>query len=117
MTTNLGPHGLTTILFAYASCFANNGQAFGGLSANTIFYNVTTAVAMMAGRFGLAIPALAFAGLFARQKNTPVSVGTLPTDSLSFAILLTVCLIIMTALSYLPALALGPVLERLALGT
>lgn len=117
LTTNLGPHGLTTILFAYASCFANNGQAFGGLSANTIFYNVTTAVAMMAGRFGLAIPALAFAGLFARQKNTSVSVGTLPTDSLSFAILLTVCLIIMTALSYLPALALGPVLERLALGT
>ena len=73
---------------------------------------------MMAGRFGLAIPALAFAGLFARQKNTPVSAGTLPTDLLSFGILLTVCLITMTALSYLPALALGPVLERLAsLGT
>ena len=117
LTTNGGPHGLTTILFAYASCFANNGQAFGGLSANTVFYNVTTAFAMMAGRFGLAVPALALAGVFARQKNTPVSVGTLSTDSLSFGVLLTVCLIIMTALSYLPALVLGPVLQRLLFGT
>lgn len=117
LTTNHGPHGLTAILFSYVSCFANNGQAFGSLNANTAFYNVTTAMAMMAGRFGLAIPALAFAGLFARQKNTPVSVGTLPTDSLSFGVLLTACLIIMTALSYLPALALGPVLERLMFGT
>ena len=117
LTTNGGPHGLTTILFAYASCFANDGQAFGGLSANTVFYNVTTAFAMMAGRFGLAVPALALAGVFARQKNTPVSVGTLSTDSLSFGVLLTVCLIIMTALSYLPALVLGPVLQRLLFGT
>ena len=116
LTTNYGPHGLTTILFAFTSSFANNGQAFGGLNANTVFYNLTTAIAMLAGRFGLAVPALAFAGLFAGQKNTPVSVGTLPTDSLSFGILLTACLIVMTALSYLPVLALGPVLERLLLG-
>jgi K+-transporting ATPase ATPase A chain len=116
LTTNYGAHGLTTILFAYISSFANNGQAFGGLSANTVFYNLTTAIAMLAGRFGLAVPALAFAALFAGQKNKPVSVGTLPTDSLSFGILLTACLIVMTALSYLPALALGPVLERLLLG-
>jgi K+-transporting ATPase ATPase A chain len=116
LTTNYGPHGLTTILFAYISSFAKNGQAFGGLNANTVSYNLTTAIAMLAGRFGLAVPALAFAGLFAGQKNTPVSVGTLPTDSLSFGILLTACLIVMTALSYLPALALGPVLERLLLG-
>jgi len=117
LTTNTGPHGFTEILFAYASCFANNGQTFAGLSSNTVFYNLTTAMAMMAGRFGLAIPALAFAGLFARQKITPTSSGTLPTDSLSFGILLTASLITVTALSYLPALALGPVLERLVFGT
>ena len=117
LTTNTGPHGFTEILFGYASCFANNGQTFAGLSANTVFYNLTTAMAMMAGRFGLAIPALLLAGLFARQKITPSSSGTLPTDSLSFGILLTASLITVTALSYLPALALGPVLERLVFGT
>jgi K+-transporting ATPase ATPase A chain len=63
LTTNTGPHGLTEILFGLASSFANNGQAFAGLNANTLFYNITTAVAMMAGRFGLAIPALMFAGM------------------------------------------------------
>ena len=117
LTINTGPHGFTEILFAYASCFGNNGQTFAGLSSNTVFYNLTTAVAMIVGRFGLAIPALAFAGLFARQKITPTSSGTLPTDSLSFGILLTASLVTVTALSYLPALALGPVLERLVYGT
>jgi K+-transporting ATPase ATPase A chain len=113
LTVNTGPHGLTTILFAYTSSFANNGQAFASLNANTPFYNVTTALAMIAGRFALAIPALALAALFARQKNTPASVGTLSTTSISFGILLTACLIVLTALSYLPALVLGPILERL----
>jgi K+-transporting ATPase ATPase A chain len=117
LTTNSGPHGLTTILFAYTSCFTNNGQAFAGLNANTVFYNVTTTAAMMAGRFALAIPALALASLFARQRKTPASPGTLPTDSLTFGALLTACVIILTALSYLPALVLGPVLERLRFGT
>jgi len=117
LTVNHGAHGFTAILFAYASCFANNGQAFGSLGANTTFYNVTTAVAMLAGRFALVVPALVFAGLFARQRNAPASLGTLPTDSISFGVLLTACLIIMTALSYLPALALGPILERLLFGT
>jgi K+-transporting ATPase ATPase A chain len=117
LQTNTGPHGLTEILFAYASCFANNGQSFAGLSSNTIFYNVTTTMAMMVGRFGLAIPALAFAGLFARQRITPSSSGTLPTDSLSFGVVLTAFILIVTALSYLPVLALGPVLERLLFGT
>ncbi len=70
LTVNSGPHGFTGILFAYTSCFANNGQSFAGLSANTPFYNLTTALAMMVGRFGLAIPALALAGLFGRQRNT-----------------------------------------------
>jgi K+-transporting ATPase ATPase A chain len=113
LTTNHGPHGLTEILFAFASCFANNGQAFAGLSANTSFFNVLTAIAMMAGRFGLAIPALVFAGLFAQQRARPRTLGTLPTDSLSFGVLLTGFLIIVTALSYLPVLALGPALEHL----
>jgi K+-transporting ATPase ATPase A chain len=117
LTTNTGPHGFTEILFAYASCFANNGQTFAGLSANTPFYNVTTALAMMAGRFALAVPALTFAGLFARQRATPSSSGTLPTHSFLFGVLLTACLITMVALSYLPALALGPILERLLFGT
>jgi potassium-transporting ATPase potassium-binding subunit len=117
LTTNHGPHGFTEILFAYASCFANNGQSFAGLNSNTVFYNLTTAMAMMAGRFGLAIPALAFAGLFGRQKITPSSSGTLPTDSLMFGVVLAACLLIVAALSYLPALALGPVLERLVFGT
>ena len=116
LTINGGSHGFTEILFAYTSCFANNGQSFAGLSANTPFYNLTTALAMMAGRFGLAIPALAFADLFGRQRTTPSSAGTLPTHSLAFGALLTTCLITMVALSYLPALALGPVLERLLLG-
>ena len=116
LTVNTGPHGFTGILFAYTSCFANNGQSFAGLSANTPFYNLTTALAMLVGRFGLAIPALAFADLFGRQRNTPSSSGTLPTHSLVFGVLLTTCLIVMVALSYLPALALGPVLERLLLG-
>ena len=116
LTTNTGPHGFTEILFAYTSCFANNGQTFAGLSANTSFYNLTTALAMMAGRFALAIPALAFATLFAGQRKTPASSGTLPTHSLVFGVLLTTCLITMVALSYLPALALGPLLERLLLG-
>jgi len=117
LTTNSGPHGFTEILFAYTSCFANNGQTFAGLSANTPFYNLTTALAMMMGRFALAVPALAFASLFARQRNTPFSSGTLPTHSFSFGVLLTACLITLAALSYLPALALGPALERLLSGT
>ena len=116
LTTNTGPHGFTEILFAYASCFANNGQTFAGLSANLPFYNLTTALAMMAGRFALAIPALVFAAHFARQRVTPSSSGTLPTHSFTFGVLLTTCLVTMVALSYLPALALGPVLERLLFG-
>jgi K+-transporting ATPase ATPase A chain len=113
LTINTGPHGFTGILFAYTSCVANNGQNFASLSANTPFYNLTTASAMMVGRFGLAIPALALAALLGRQRSTPSSSGTLPTHSFSFGLLLTTCLITIVALSYLPALALGPMLERL----
>ncbi len=117
LTTNGGPHGLTEIIFGFASCFANNGQAFAGLNANVPFYNIMTAIAMMVGRFGLAIPALIFAGRFSEQKATPPTRGTLPTHSFAFGILLTVFLMIVTALSYLPVLTLGPVLERLLFAT
>ena len=115
LVTNTGTHGFTEILFAYASSNANNGQNFAGLNANGAFYNLTTAITMMVGRFGLAIPALALAGLFASQQPTPDSAGTLPTNSLSFAVLLTSTALIVSALSYFPALALGPLLEHLTM--
>jgi len=113
LTVNSGAHGFTEIFFAYTSCFANNGQSFAGLNANTLFYNVTTAVAMLFGRFALAIPALALAGLFAGQPKTPASSGTLPTDSWAFGLTLIGTILIVAGLSYFPALTLGPILERL----
>jgi len=115
LVTNTGTHGFTEILFAYASANANNGQNFAGLNANNTFYNLTTAITMMVGRFALAIPALGLAGLFAAQQPTPDSAGTLPTNSWSFAILLTSTALIVSALSYFPALALGPLLEHLTM--
>jgi K+-transporting ATPase ATPase A chain len=115
LTTNTGPHGLSEILVAYATSTANNGQTFAGLSANTPFYNVTTALAMMVGRFGRAIPALALAGLFAGQARKPETEGTLPTDTPLFAVLTIGTILIVGALSYIPVLALGPIVEHLAL--
>jgi K+-transporting ATPase ATPase A chain len=113
LVTNQGPHGLTTILFAYASSLANNGENFAGLNANSVFYNLTTAIAMLVGRFGLGALALALAGRFAEQGRKPISAGTLPTDSPIFAILLTATIFILAGLSYLPALTLGPIIEHL----
>jgi K+-transporting ATPase ATPase A chain len=115
LTANRGAHGLSEILVAYTTSVANNGQSFAGLSANTVFYNVTTALAMMAGRFGLGIPALALAGRFAHQPRKPATAGTLPTDTPLFAGLVIATILIVGALSYLPVLALGPVVEQLAL--
>jgi len=112
LTTNSGAHGFTEIFFGYSSSFANNGQSFGGLSANSPFYNVTTAAAMMGGRFLLAVPALALAGAFAEQGRKPITKGTLPTDSLTFAAILAGTVMLVTGLSFLPALALGPVVEH-----
>jgi len=112
LTTNTGAHGLTEILYAYASCVMNNGQSFAGLNANTLFYNVTTVVAMLVGRFALAIPALALAGRFASQGRTPVHVGTLRTDTPTFAVALAVSVCLVGGLCYFPALSLGPLLER-----
>jgi K+-transporting ATPase ATPase A chain len=116
LTTRDGPHGLTSVLFAYASSFANNGQNFAGLSANNVFYNLTTAIAMMIGRFGLAIPALALAGSFAAQRNRPVTMGTMPGYTLMFGVLVVGTALIVGGLSYFPALTLGPVLEHLLTG-
>jgi K+-transporting ATPase ATPase A chain len=115
LTTNSGPHGLSEILVAYTTSMANNGQNFAGLSANTPFYNVTTALAMIAGRFGLTIPALALAGQFAQQRRKAVTDGTLPTDTPLFAGLVIIVVLVVGALSYLPVLALGPIVEHLAL--
>jgi len=115
LTTNSGPHGLTEIIYAYTSSFANNGQSFAGLSANSPFYNVTTAIAMLLGRFGLAIPALVFAGLFAQQTSRPMTPGKLRTDSPLFASVIIGTALIVVALTYLPAVALGPIIEHLRL--
>jgi K+-transporting ATPase ATPase A chain len=116
LTTNGGAHGLTEILFAFASSFANNGQNMAGLNANTPFYNVATAVVMMAGRFGLLIPALALAGCFGNQKSRPQTAGTIQTDTPLFAMLLLAVVLLTGALTYLPALCLGPVHEQLSAG-
>lgn len=113
LTTNGGAHGLTEIFYAYTSAFANNGQNFAGLNANSIFYNLTTAIAMMAGRFALAIPALALAGCFARQRRRPVTLGTLPAYTPAFGVLVVGTALIVVGLSYFPALTLGPIIEHL----
>jgi K+-transporting ATPase ATPase A chain len=101
--------------YAYTSSFANNGQSFAGLSANSLFYNGTTAVAMLLGRFGLAIPALALAGLFAKQTSRPMTAGKLQTDTLLFATVIIGTALIVVALTYLPLMALGPIIEQLHL--
>jgi potassium-transporting ATPase potassium-binding subunit len=113
LVTNTGPHGFTEILFAYASCMANNGQAMAGLNANSVFYNITTMIAMLAGRFGLAALALALAGRFAAQRRLPTTVGTLPSDTPTFGGLVFGTIVLVGALCFFPALALGPIVEFL----
>jgi K+-transporting ATPase ATPase A chain len=113
LTTNDGPHGLTSIMFAYTSSFANNGQNFAGLSTNSVFYNGTTVIAMMVGRFGLAVPALALAGSFAAQGRRPTTMGTMPTYTFTFGVLVVGTALIVGGLSYFPAIVLGPVIEHL----
>jgi K+-transporting ATPase ATPase A chain len=113
LTTNGGPHGFTEILFAYASCMANNGQNMASLNANSLFYNLTTIAAMAAGRFGLATLALALAGRLARQVRRPTTIGSLPCDTITFGVLVLGAIVLVGALCFLPALALGPVAEYL----
>ena len=110
---NPGPHGLSEVLYAYTSQGNNNGSAFGGLNANTFFYNVTGGFAVLISRFWLAVPTLALAGAMARKKSAPPGPGTLPTHTLLFVVLL-ICVVIMVgALTFVPALALGPIVEHL----
>lgn len=113
LVTNNGPHGFTEILFAFASCMANNGQTMAGLYANTVFYNTTTAIAMLAGRFGLAALALALAGRFAAQRRRPITAGTFPNDTPTFGALVFGTILLVGALCFFPALALGPIVEFL----
>ena len=114
-TANPGPHGFGEILYAYTSAAANNGSAFAGLSANTLFYNVTLAVAMLVGRFFVIIPAMAIAGSLAAKKRVPASEGTFPTHGGLFVGLLVGVILIVGGLTFFPALALGPVTEHLAM--
>lgn len=112
---NTGPHGLSEILYAYTSAAGNNGSAFAGLNANTHWYNYSLSVAMFFGRFMMIIPMLAIAGNLAGKKIAPASVGTFPVTTPLFTILLVGVILIVSALTFFPALTLGPVLEHLLL--
>ena len=111
--TNPGPHGLSQVLYAYVSSTGNNGSAFGGINANTMWYNTTTAAAQLLGRFFMIIPVLAIAGSLAKKKIVPESAGTFPVTGGLFAGLLVSTILIVGALTFFPALSLGPILEHL----
>jgi K+-transporting ATPase ATPase A chain len=111
--SNPGPHGLTQILYAYVSSAANNGSAFGGLNPNTLWYNTTTGTAQLLGRFFMIIPIMAIAGSLAGKKTSPASAGTFPVTGGLFSGLLVSTILIVSALTFFPALSLGPILEHL----
>jgi K+-transporting ATPase ATPase A chain len=110
---NPGPHGFSEVLYAFSSAGNNNGSAFGGLSANVPFYNTALGIAMLIARYWLAVPILAIAGSLAAKKVTPTSAGTLPTHQPLFVVLLASIVIVVGALTFIPALALGPIVEHL----
>ena len=110
---NAGPHGFSEILYAFSSAAGNNGSAFAGLNANTVFYNVLLGIGMLIGRFGVIIPMLAIAGSMAKKKITPPSTGTFQTDNWLFVMLLIGVIIIVGGLTYFPALSFGPIVEHL----
>lgn len=111
---NGGPHGFSEVLYAYTSAAANNGSAFGGLSGNTPWYNITLGITMWVGRFFVIIPALAIAGSLVAKKTVPASAGTFPTDGPLFVGLLVGVILIVVGLTFFPALAIGPIVEHLA---
>jgi K+-transporting ATPase ATPase A chain len=113
---NPGPHGLSEMLYAYVSGAGNNGSAFGGLTVNTLWYDTTIGLTMLAGRFLMIIPMLAIAGNLARKKYVPLSLGTFPVTTPLFTVLLMGVILIVGALTFFPALSLGPILEHLLLG-
>jgi K+-transporting ATPase ATPase A chain len=109
---NAGPHGLSEILYAFSSAAGNNGSAFGGLNANTVFYNLMIGFGMLIGRFGIIVPVMAIAGSMAKKKITPVSSGTFRTDNWLFVMLLIGVILIVGGLTFFPPLALGPIVEH-----
>ena len=111
--SNPGPHGLSQILYAFTSSVGNNGSGFAGISANTLWYNTATGIAMLLGRFFVVIPILAIAGNLAAKKTSPASLGTFPVTGPLFATLLVSTIVIVGALTFFPALSLGPILEHL----
>jgi K+-transporting ATPase ATPase A chain len=112
---NAGPHGFSEVLYAYTSGAANNGSAFGGLTGNTPWYNITIGIGMLMGRFLVIIPALAIAGSLVAKKTVPASAGTFPTDGPLFVGLLVGVILIVGGLTFFPALAVGPIIEHLAM--
>jgi len=112
---NAGPHGFSEVLYAFTSATGNNGSAFAGLSANTMFYNLTLACSMLVGRFFMIVPAMALAGSLAAKKSIPPSAGTLPTTGGLFVGLVIGVILIVGGLTFFPALALGPIVEHLAM--
>ena len=112
---NAGPHGFSEVLYAYSSQTGNNGSAFAGLTGNTFFYNLTGAIAMFVGRFWMIIPTMTIAGSLAAKKSVPPSLGTFPTTGALFVGLLVGVILIMGGLTFFPALALGPIVEQLAM--
>ncbi|MBN9263486.1 MAG: potassium-transporting ATPase subunit KdpA [Hyphomicrobium sp.] len=112
---NPGPHGFSEVLYAYTSQTANNGSAFAGLTGNTLWYNTTGAIAMLVGRFLMIVPALAIAGSLAAKKSVPPSSGTFPTTGALFVGLVVGVILIVGGLTFFPALALGPIVEHLAM--
>jgi K+-transporting ATPase ATPase A chain len=109
---NAGPHGLSEILYAFSSAAGNNGSAFAGLNANTPWYNVSQGLTMLAGRFLMIVPVLAIAGSLVGKKVVPESLGTFPTNGSLFVVLLVGVILIVGALTFFPALALGPIVEH-----
>ncbi len=112
---NQGPHGFTEILYAFTSSAANNGSAFAGLNANTWWFNMMLGCTMLIGRFLMMIPVLALAGNLAQKKSVPPSPGTFPVNTSLFTVLLVGVVLIVSALTFFPALTLGPILEHLQL--
>jgi K+-transporting ATPase ATPase A chain len=112
---NAGPHGFSEMLYLYTSSTGNNGSAFAGISANTMFFNITGAVAMFVGRFFMIIPAMAIAGSLAEKKSIPASTGTFPTTGGLFVGLVVGVIVVVGGLTFFPALALGPIVEHLAM--
>jgi K+-transporting ATPase ATPase A chain len=110
---NAGPHGFSELLYLFTSSTGNNGSAFAGFTGNTLYYNTTGGIAMFVGRFLMIVPMIAIAGSLAAKKIAPVSAGTFPTHGMLFVGLLVGVVLIVGGLTYLPALALGPVVEQL----